>query len=181
MVGRWLALVAATCVLWSGCDRGGPERDPSSATTRSAPSTGDAFDSSAARRALEDAIAVAIASGTDRVRVAVDDRCLGAEIADTASERGRGLMERDEIGDADGMLFVWDHDVDSGFFMYETRIPLTIGWYLADGSPVGRADMEPCPARDPDGCPEYLAGGRYRYALEVDAGSLGPGALGPCK
>jgi uncharacterized membrane protein (UPF0127 family) len=185
MFGRWLALVAAAGVLWSACTRDDPESDrraetPTTGSATSSPDSPDLPEAEARRRALEDAIAAAVASGFDRARVALADRCLDVEIADSATERGRGLMGRDAIGDADGMLFVWDHDVDTGFFMYETRIPLTIGWYRADGSPLDRADMEPCPERDPEDCPVYRARGRYRYALEVAAGTLGTGALGAC-
>lgn len=167
MTGRWLVLLAACGALSSGCDAGGGGSEPSS------PGSGRAG-------AAPESLAEVSAAASERARVAVGDRCLDVEVADTDDERGRGLMDRDEIGDADGMLFVWDHDVDAGFFMYRTHVPLTIGWYRANGSPLDRADMRPCPAPDPRDCPVYRPDGPYRYALEVDAGSLASGALAPC-
>ena len=132
-----------------------------------------------------------LASGGSTQRIAVGDTCLLVEIADTAAERNRGLSNRDHIGSSrpgsstgqnptDGMLFVWENDVTAQFWMYRTRIPLTIGWYSFDGTPIDRADMEPCPETVADNCPRYGASKPYRYALEVVEGELSAGGLGAC-
>jgi uncharacterized membrane protein (UPF0127 family) len=99
-------------------------------------------------------------------------------VADTAEERARGLMEteRAELGRHHGMAFVFDEDTDSGFHMRNTPMPLTIGWFEADGDRVASADMAPC--ADVPQCPIYRPGRTYRLAVEVPQGEVafGPGS-----
>jgi uncharacterized membrane protein (UPF0127 family) len=91
-------------------------------------------------------------------------------LAATSEQRQRGLMEVTDLGGYAGMLFVWDADASSSFYMRNTPTPLSIGWFDADGELVSTAAMDPC--ADVDGCPTYPADGRYRFALEVPQGSL---------
>jgi uncharacterized membrane protein (UPF0127 family) len=91
-------------------------------------------------------------------------------VAATAEQRQRGLMEVSDLGGYTGMLFVWDADSSSSFYMRNTPTPLSIAWFDADGALVSTADMDPCP--DIEGCPTYPSGGSYRFALEVPQGSL---------
>jgi uncharacterized membrane protein (UPF0127 family) len=98
-------------------------------------------------------------------------------LAATADQRQRGLMEVTDLGGYAGMLFVWDADASSGFYMRNTPTPLSIGWFEADGDLVSTADMEPC--EDVDGCPTYAPGGRYRFALEVPQGRLDDAGVAP--
>ncbi len=113
------------------------------------------------------------------------ERC--ALLAETAAQRQRGLMERTDLGGYDGMLFVFESDVEGGFWMKDTPMPLSIAWFDSAGRLVSTADMEPCLGRS--SCPSYAPSGPYRYALEVPQGGLaalgvGPGAVlsvgGPC-
>lgn len=92
-------------------------------------------------------------------------------LAATSEQRQRGLMEVTDLGGYAGMLFVWDADSSSGFYMRNTPMPLSIGWFDADGALVSTADMDPC--ADAESCPTYPSGGTYRFALEVPQGSLG--------
>ncbi len=122
-----------------------------------------------------------LAGAPDRVRVALgDEDCLDVLVADTQAERERGLMDRDDLGAADGMLFVWDSDVETAFYMVQTRLALDIGWFSAAGEIVDRTTMVPCPAELPQDCPLYESSSRYRYALELPAGGLTTGALTGC-
>jgi uncharacterized membrane protein (UPF0127 family) len=91
-------------------------------------------------------------------------------LAGTGDQRQRGLMEVTDLGGYAGMLFVWDADSSSSFYMRNTPTPLSIAWFDADGTLVSMADMDPCP--DVEGCPTYPSGGSYRFALEVPQGSL---------
>ena len=91
-------------------------------------------------------------------------------LAATSEQRQRGLMEVTDLDGYAGMLFVWDADVSSSFYMRNTPTPLSIGWFEADGDLVSTEDMDPC--GDVDGCPTYAPGGRYRFALEVPQHSL---------
>ena len=112
--------------------------------------------------------------GFDELAISVDAEpgslawCLLAAL--TGEQRARGLMEVTDLQGYEGMVFVYQEDVQNGFFMRNTPTPLSIAWIGADGSVVGTADMEPC--EDREGCPTYPAPGPYRYAIEVEQGRL---------
>ncbi len=91
------------------------------------------------------------------------------EIADTKSERARGLMGRTELAEDAGMVFVFPQDSTSAFWMKDTLIPLSIAFYGEGGRIVRILDMEPC-RQDP--CPLYDPRATYRGALEVDKGAF---------
>jgi uncharacterized protein len=120
--------------------------------------------------------------GFDEVAVAITDGdgdvvgwCV--MLAQDAEQRGRGLMEVEDLQGYPGMLFVWDTDSSSSFYMRNTPMPLSIAWFDADGALVSETDMEPC-ADEPD-CPLYPSGGTYRFALEVPQGDLPELGVGP--
>ena len=91
-------------------------------------------------------------------------RELTVELARTAAERGRGLMFREAMAEDRGMLFVFGGETRTGFWMKDTKIPLSIAFIAGDGLILETQDMEPLseelhtPAR------------AYRYALEVNQG-----------
>ena len=91
------------------------------------------------------------------------------EIADSDEERQVGLMNRESLPEDAGMLFVFEGDVDFGFWMKNTLIPLSIAFADADGEIVRILDMEPCEA---DPCTVYEPGATYRTALEVNQGAF---------
>jgi uncharacterized membrane protein (UPF0127 family) len=97
------------------------------------------------------------------------EHVVAVEIADSAAERERGLMGRTELGENDGMVFLYDTDQLGGFWMKDTLIPLSIAFYDAAGRIVRILDMGPC-RRDP--CPVYEPGVAYRGALEVNRGAF---------
>jgi uncharacterized membrane protein (UPF0127 family) len=103
-----------------------------------------------------------------------------AYLAATPEEHGRGLMEVDSLGDRQGMLFDFHGLTEARFYMLRTRIPLTVGFFDADGAFVSSADMVPCPNDDNDpACPLYGASGPYRYAIEMTPGELAESWLQP--
>jgi uncharacterized membrane protein (UPF0127 family) len=93
-------------------------------------------------------------------------------LAMVAAQRQRGLMEVTDLGGYSGMLFAFEQDTDVGFHMFNTPMPLTIGWIDAEGELVDTADMEPCTEEPTGGCPTYRPDGSYRFALEVPQGQL---------
>lgn len=110
--------------------------------------------------------------GDHEVReVQVGDRTMTLAIADSPTLRAQGLMQVEDLGDLDGMLFYWRHDASGGFWMKDTLIPLDIVWFLEDGTYAGRASMEPCTTSD---CPTFTPGDGidYRFGIEANPGDL---------
>ena len=90
-----------------------------------------------------------------------------AEIADTESERQKGLMGRTTLAEDRGMAFLWTEPVSSSFWMKDTLIPLSIAFWGQDGRIVDLEDMQPC-RQDP--CPTYGPDEPFVGALEVNLG-----------
>lgn len=76
------------------------------------------------------------------------------------------------FGDADGMLFDMDREVDPavvGFGMEEVGYPIDIAWFDGSGGLVSIASMASCEAPP---CPVYQADGPYRWAVEAPVGAF---------
>jgi uncharacterized membrane protein (UPF0127 family) len=86
------------------------------------------------------------------------------EIADTIESRQLGLMFRSSMPVDSGMLFDFQGDTTSGFWMANTILPLSIAFIQADGTIIDTLDMQPLDTSGVD------PSGMYRYALEVNQG-----------
>jgi uncharacterized membrane protein (UPF0127 family) len=115
------------------------------------------------------------ASGTqETARVVVSDgeRTLGtvtARVADSRTERVRGLSETDALAADEGMVFVYRSEASRTFWMKGVAFGLDIVFVGADGTitAIHHADAPP-----PDTPAEELRrySGRARWVLEVPAG-----------
>jgi uncharacterized membrane protein (UPF0127 family) len=112
-----------------------------------------------------DTARVRLVTGTDTLRLVV-------ELAIKPEQHTLGLMERLQLPDSAGMLFLYDatQPDSSAFWMYRTRIPLDIAYIDSAGTIRSIRHMEPCKATLTQGCPSYPAGAPFRAALEVNAG-----------
>jgi uncharacterized membrane protein (UPF0127 family) len=110
--------------------------------------------------------------------VTVDDVEAIVAVASTPETRSRGLRGVTDLGDLDGMIFVWGGEtVTSSFTMADTLIPLDISFFDTEGLFVDGFTMTPCKTST---CPSYAAAGPYAYAIEVPAGTRpapGPGSV----
>lgn len=146
---------------------------PAAPAPTSAPTTAAPPPTTVARRPLTgfDEVAFRVTSGsgvTDGV----------ALLADDPASRGQGLMEQRDLRGYDGMIFRFDAPSTGRFFMRNTRIPLSIAFFDADGRFVSAADMDPCPD-DVDDCPRFSADAAYLHAIEVLQGDLPSLGIGP--
>ena len=103
--------------------------------------------------------AIIDASGGEEVAV-------GVEIADDPVERAQGLMNRTELAENRGMLFVFAEERELSFWMRNTLIPLSIAYIDSGGRIVDIQDMEPLD----DERPHYVSAEPAQYALEVNQG-----------
>ena len=95
------------------------------------------------------------------------ERTTFLSVADSPAEHARGLMGRTTIPKDGGMLFLYDEPRTGGFWMKNTRFPLSIALLDEDRRVVDILDMEPCEA---DACPGYFPSGVYVTALEMRQG-----------
>jgi uncharacterized protein len=115
---------------------------------------------------------VTFAAGAAFVITATDTFPLSVEIAEGHEQRSFGLMERGQLPENAGMIFLYDSEqpASAGFWMYRTRIPLDIAYFDGGGTIVALMAMDPCPYADPVRCPTYTPGVPYHGALEVNRG-----------
>lgn len=92
--------------------------------------------------------------------------------AGTPEQRTRGLTDITDLGQADGMLFVFDQPARYHFYMWQTPMPLDILFFDAGGRFVGRADMEPCLDGPAARCERYSPDGPFLSAVEFPDGAL---------
>lgn len=136
----------------------------------SGPSTGilaRAARATAASAPFPDLTETELSVGEARLRIVV---------ADDVTERTQGLRARADLGDYDGMLFVFDAQSESAFTMSTVPIALDIGFFDGAGRSVDRLRMKPCAGTESE-CPIYRSSGPFRFALETLAGDLPPGRL----
>jgi|SRR5919197_4046191 uncharacterized membrane protein (UPF0127 family) len=107
-----------------------------------------------------DRVLVRIRTGTDTVTVV-------AGVADTDPERRAGLSGRTRLAPAEGMAFLFHRPVRVGFWMKDTRIPLSIAFWGPAGRIVSIMDMIPCHV---DPCPSFRPAAAFVGALEVNRG-----------
>lgn len=111
-----------------------------------------------------------VLAGFERGIIEVGGVQLYVAMARSRDERVQGLMRVADLGPLDGMLFVWEEDTATTFWMSDTWIPLDIAWFDGLGRFVSSATMTPCEPGTT--CTRYAASRAYRYALEVPAGDL---------
>lgn len=87
-----------------------------------------------------------------------------AEVASTPEEREQGLMNRDEVPDGTGMLFVFQEAAPRSFWMKDTYVPLDIAYLDPDFRIVSIHQMEPLDTNT------YDSGAPAMFALEVRQG-----------
>ncbi len=102
-----------------------------------------------------------IVNSNNRVKVNV-------EIANTEEKRKLGLSFRQYLGDYDGMIFVFDTDTSTPFWMKDMKIPLDIIFVDSNYFIVDIKEAQP-PCSNTY-CPSIYSSRSYRYVLEVNSG-----------
>jgi len=89
------------------------------------------------------------------------------EIADDPDEQQVGLMNRTELPENQGMLFLFSQPQILSFWMKNTLIPLDVLFFDAEGNFAGVRTMDPC-KKDP--CTVYSSDTVATFALELSSG-----------
>ncbi len=116
------------------------------------------------------------------------DISLQVEIASNSSKRTQGLMCRESIPPDTGMLFTYTSDRTSGYWMYNTYVPIDILFIDSFGNVVEKITMMPCPREsmaDDDwkltcatDASTYIPTATWRYTLELPADWLSDQNIG---
>ncbi len=110
-------------------------------------------------------------------------------LAESVAQRSLGLMEATSLGGRDGMVFRFGETTQSAFYMYKTKMALSIAFIDTVGTVNEVLDMEPCTSAEPRECFLYRPKAPYVSAIEVKVGEattlgLTPGSKvaleGPC-
>ena len=124
--------------------------------------------------------ALHFASETLRIASATDTFVARVEIASTPRQRRGGLSRRTGLSDDAGMLFLFEGEQAraSSFWMFRTRIPLSIAFL--DSASVIREIREMRPCRSPLSlfCPSYRSAVPFHAALEMAGGWFARRKLG---
>jgi len=101
-------------------------------------------------------------------KVCFGTACLKVEVAQSNSELERGLQYRETMPRDEGMLFVFPQDVQAGFWMKNTLLPLDMIW-LNEGKKVVYIEKNAPPCLQ-ENCPVYGPQETIRYVVEANAG-----------
>ena len=75
--------------------------------------------------------------------IQIGHKIIQVEIADTKEKRKHGLMHREYLPEDQGMLFVYPSEKILLFWMKDTYIPLSIGFFNVEGELLEIQEMRP--------------------------------------
>jgi len=99
---------------------------------------------------------------------------LTVEIADENHERQAGMMHRTTMPENEGMLFVFPYPHQTGFWMKNTIVPLSIAYIDPAGRVIEIHDLHPGNTK-----PVESRSARIQYALEVNQGWFAKNGIKP--
>jgi uncharacterized membrane protein (UPF0127 family) len=105
--------------------------------------------------------------------VKLDDITLDVQVAQTDSQRARGLMFQNELHYDKGMIFVFNDEQVVPMWMPNMQFPLDIIWFDSTGNIVHiEKNVAPCKSPlEAAACKVENGGGKKaKYVLEVTAG-----------
>jgi len=103
-------------------------------------------------------------SGLPTVKMEIGGRNFNLEVARTAADQDKGLMDRDSLPDDHGMIFIFPDDEIRSFWMKNVHFPLDILFLDSAGRVVSFHQMRPYDENNTSS--DYPA----RYAIELNKG-----------
>lgn len=111
-------------------------------------------------------------------KIKIGGQILTVEIADTPEKSARGLMFRRELPPGNGMLFVFQDEQVRSFWMKNTFIPLSIGFFNKKKELIDIQEMAPVQSEMQMDLPTYASKGPAQYVLEVPKGWFSQNKIG---
>ena len=90
---------------------------------------------------------------------------IAAELARTPTQWQTGMMFRQEVGEQEGMLFVFPGTQRASFYMKNTKVPLSCAYIDPEGTILEIHDLKPF-----DEQPVPASSDRVQYVLETAQG-----------
>jgi uncharacterized membrane protein (UPF0127 family) len=106
----------------------------------------------------------------EKQKIKLGSQTLVVEIADNSEKSAQGLMFRKQLPEGTGMLFVFPDEKIRSFWMKNTFVPLSIGFFNSKRELIDIQDMNPAQSEMQTDFPNYVSKGPARYALEVPKG-----------
>jgi uncharacterized protein len=103
-------------------------------------------------------------------KLKLGSQVLNVEIAENDKQTSLGLMFRKSLADGSGMLFIFPGEEPRSFWMKNTFIPLSIGFFNAKKTLIDIQDMVPAVSEMQTSFPSYHSKSPAQYALEVPKG-----------
>ncbi|MEK2689483.1 DUF192 domain-containing protein [Bdellovibrio sp. GT3] len=103
-------------------------------------------------------------------KIVVGGKTLTVEVATTVEQQAQGLMSRASLGSDDGMLFVFSNEETRFFWMKNTLIDLSIGFFNKDGKLIDIQEMKSGKGLADTALPSYASSNPAKYALEMNKG-----------
>ncbi len=105
----------------------------------------------------------------EKIRISIDGKELLVELADTEASRAEGLMHRKTLAAGQGMLFVFEQPQVLTFWMKNTLIPLSIGYFDKDFKLLNAHEMKPPGSALEINLPRYSSEGPALFAVEANS------------
>ena len=104
----------------------------------------------------------------DKTIIQINDISIQVEVSDTQNERTKGLSGKENLGNREGMLFVFDNEDLHGIWMKDMNFPIDILWINEDYEIVDIKENA-----KPESFPEiFYPKTKSLYVLEVNMGFL---------
>jgi uncharacterized membrane protein (UPF0127 family) len=104
----------------------------------------------------------------------IGPKAIKVELARTQAQKETGLMHRRELGEDDGMIFLYREPQQMMLYMKDTLVPLSVAFIDSEGVILEIRDMAPL-----DETPVISASQKVRFALEVNRGWFAKNGIAP--